>query len=83
VPQREWAVLDRIPLRQVTLHSGHGAAGKSLIELQRGVGGRQGAPSRPLLTAFGAGLVAGASVVASAERQGSAAFGGQGAFAFQ
>jgi RecA-family ATPase len=37
VPRREWAVLDRIPLRQVTLHSGHGAAGKSLIELQRSV----------------------------------------------
>jgi AAA domain len=37
VPEREWAVLNRIPLRQVTLHSGHGGAGKSLIEMQRSV----------------------------------------------
>jgi len=33
VPEREWAVHDRIPLRQVTLLSGEGAAGKSLLEL--------------------------------------------------
>src|SRR5690348_16345077 len=32
-PQREWAVGDRIPLRQVTLFSGEGAIGKSLVEL--------------------------------------------------
>src|SRR5262249_20594226 len=32
-PEREWAVKDRIPLRQVTLHSGEGAVGKSLVEL--------------------------------------------------
>jgi RecA-family ATPase len=37
VPRREWAVLDRIPLRQTTLHSGEGAVGKSLIELHRSV----------------------------------------------
>lgn len=30
-PPREWAVLDRIPLRQVTLLSGEGAIGKSLL----------------------------------------------------
>src|SRR5262249_51048233 len=29
VPEQDWAVLDRIPLRQVTLFSGEGAAGKS------------------------------------------------------
>jgi hypothetical protein len=37
VPRREWAVSDRIPLRQTTLHSGQGAVGKSLIELHRSV----------------------------------------------
>ena len=30
---REWAVPDRIPLRQVTLFSGEGAIGKSILEL--------------------------------------------------
>jgi RecA-family ATPase len=33
-PQREWAVLNRVPLRQVTLFSGEGAVGKSIVELQ-------------------------------------------------
>ena len=32
-PPREWAVQDRIPLRQVTLFSGEGAIGKSIVEL--------------------------------------------------
>lgn len=32
-PLREWAVHDRIPLRQVTLFSGEGATGKSTVEL--------------------------------------------------
>ena len=36
-PPREWAVLDRIPLRQVTLLSGEGAIGKSIIELMLAV----------------------------------------------
>jgi RecA-family ATPase len=36
-PRREWAVLDRIPLRQVTLFSGEGAIGKSIAELMLGV----------------------------------------------
>jgi RecA-family ATPase len=34
VPEREWAVLNRIPLRQPTLFSGEGAAGKTLVALQ-------------------------------------------------
>ena len=34
VPEQEWAVLDRIPLRQVALFSGEGAAGKSTLQLQ-------------------------------------------------
>ena len=33
VPELEWAVLDRIPLRQVTLFSGEGSAGKSTTQL--------------------------------------------------
>jgi len=33
VPEREWLVRDRIPLRQPTLFSGEGAVGKSLIIL--------------------------------------------------
>jgi RecA-family ATPase len=33
-PEREWAVLDRIPMRQPTLFSGEGSIGKSLVELQ-------------------------------------------------
>lgn len=35
VPPRSWAVHDRIPRRQPVLFSGEGAAGKSLLELQR------------------------------------------------
>ena len=34
-PERLWAVTDRIPLRQVYLHTGNGGTGKSLAELQR------------------------------------------------
>src|SRR5215813_14244436 len=32
-PARDWAVRDRIPFRQVTLFSGEGAIGKSIVEL--------------------------------------------------
>jgi RecA-family ATPase len=32
-PEREWAIKDRVPLRQVTLFSGEGAIGKSNAEL--------------------------------------------------
>jgi RecA-family ATPase len=34
VPEREWAVRNRIPIRQVTINSGEGAVGKSIVELQ-------------------------------------------------
>ena len=37
IPPREWAVHDRIPARNVTLLSGEGAAGKSLLLLQQSV----------------------------------------------
>jgi RecA-family ATPase len=37
VPTRQWAVADRIPLRQPTLFSGEGAIGKTLIALQLSV----------------------------------------------
>src|SRR5206468_1716844 len=36
-PPRQWAVKDRIPLRQPTLFSGEGAIGKTLIALQLSV----------------------------------------------
>ncbi len=34
VPERQWAVLDHVPLRQVTLLSGEGGVGKSILLLQ-------------------------------------------------
>ena len=34
-PPSEWAVRDRFPLNQVTLFTGEGATGKSILELQR------------------------------------------------
>jgi RecA-family ATPase len=37
VPEREWAVKDRIPLRAITLFSGEGAIGKSIVSLQLAV----------------------------------------------
>jgi RecA-family ATPase len=33
IPEREWAVHNRIPMRQVFLLSGEGAVGKSILEL--------------------------------------------------
>ena len=32
-PQRDWAIFERVPMRQVTLFSGEGAIGKSIVEL--------------------------------------------------
>jgi RecA-family ATPase len=37
VPEREWAIRDRVPLRQVGLFSGEGGTGKSIIELMKNV----------------------------------------------
>jgi RecA-family ATPase len=37
VPEREWAILNRVPLRQVGLVSGEGGTGKSIIELTKDV----------------------------------------------
>jgi len=36
-PEREWAVDNRIPMYQPHLTTGHGAIGKSLLELTRAV----------------------------------------------
>src|SRR5215471_449487 len=33
IPEQEWAVFQRVPLRQVTLFTGEGAAGKSTVQL--------------------------------------------------
>jgi hypothetical protein len=37
VPEREWCELNRIPMRNVTLFSGEGAIGKSIVSLQLSV----------------------------------------------
>src|SRR5437899_2416385 len=37
VPQREWAIRDRVPLKQAGLFSGEGGTGKSIIELMKNV----------------------------------------------
>jgi RecA-family ATPase len=37
VPERQWAIRDRVPLRQVGLFSGEGGGGKSIIELTKNV----------------------------------------------
>jgi RecA-family ATPase len=37
IPEREWAIKDRVPLKQAGLFSGEGGFGKSIIELQKNV----------------------------------------------
>src|SRR5262249_49903341 len=37
VPEREWSILNRVPLRQAGLFSGEGGTGKSIIELTKNV----------------------------------------------
>src|SRR4051794_5436038 len=37
VPERKWAIRDRVPLNQAGLFSGEGGVGKSIIELQKDV----------------------------------------------
>ena len=37
VPEREWIIRDRVPIRQVGLFSGEGGTGKSIIELMKNV----------------------------------------------
>jgi hypothetical protein len=37
VPQRKWAIKDRVPLHQAGLFSGEGGTGKSIIELMKNV----------------------------------------------
>lgn len=37
VPERKWAIRDRVPLRQAGLFSGEGGTGKSLIEIAKNV----------------------------------------------
>jgi hypothetical protein len=36
VPERKWAIRDRVPAKQAGLFSGEGGVGKSIIELKRG-----------------------------------------------
>jgi hypothetical protein len=35
IPEREWAIRDRVPANQVGLFSGEGGTGKSITELQK------------------------------------------------
>src|SRR5262249_1687019 len=37
VPERQWAIKDRVPLNQAGLFSGEGGTGKSIIELMKNV----------------------------------------------
>jgi RecA-family ATPase len=37
VPERKWAIRDRVPLNQAGLFSGEGGAGKSILELTKDV----------------------------------------------
>ena len=37
IPEREWAIPDRVPLKQAGLFSGEGGTGKSIIELTKDV----------------------------------------------
>jgi RecA-family ATPase len=37
VPSRQWAIPDRVPLKQAGLFSGEGGTGKSILELQKNV----------------------------------------------
>src|SRR5262249_14779781 len=37
IPEREWAILNRVPLRQAGLFSGEGGTGKSIIELTKNI----------------------------------------------
>jgi len=37
IPEREWAIRDRVPLKQAGLFSGEGGTGKSIIELSKNV----------------------------------------------
>jgi len=37
IPEREWAILNRVPLKQAGLFSGEGGTGKSIIELTKDV----------------------------------------------
>ena len=37
IPQRQWAILNRVPLNQAGLFSGEGGTGKSIIELTKNV----------------------------------------------
>jgi RecA-family ATPase len=37
IPQRQWAIFNRVPLNQAGLFSGEGGTGKSIIELTKNV----------------------------------------------
>jgi AAA domain len=57
VPDREWCVLNRIPMRNVTLFSGEGAIGKSIVSLQLSVAHVLGKDWLGSLPEFGPAMV--------------------------
>ncbi|MDG4670891.1 AAA family ATPase [Shinella sp. 838] len=57
VPSRKWYIEELIPARNVTLLSGDGGTGKSLVALQIAVAGCLGAETLGLAPAFGRTLV--------------------------
>jgi len=57
VPDREWCVLYRIPMRNVTLFSGEGAIGKSIVSLQLSVAHALGRDWLGSMPEFGPALV--------------------------
>jgi hypothetical protein len=56
-PEREWAVDNRIPMYQPHLTTGHGAIGKSLLELTRAVAHILGKPWLGMPSQAGAGYL--------------------------
>src|SRR5262245_40455188 len=59
-PEREWAVDNRIPMYQPHLTTGHGAIGKSLLELTRAVAHVLGKPWLGMPVPQGPGIYLGA-----------------------
>ena len=59
-PEREWAIPDRVPLRQTGLFSGEGGAGKSIIEMMKDVAHVAGKDWMNALPAMGPAIYLGA-----------------------
>ena len=60
VPERKWAILNRVPLHQAGLFSGEGGTGKSIIELQKNVAHVMGKDWLGSMPALGPAIYVGA-----------------------